>query len=226
MTTDERLRKLEGQLARVRLFNRCLIACIGLSLGLWFFWRSFGPETAWAQSVTRVVRANRFVLEDDNAKPRAEFSMGATGPVLMMLAENRAAAIVLSVTKEGQSLVLTDRSGNGASLGVSDGRPSLMLRNQKDRTGIDLIASQGQRELAMYESGRPQVLLNAKNGSADLFICDRNGRNRAVLGVDKDQPGLALIDGNGKPRVGLGMDQNKPILQLMDENGKPVWSAP
>jgi len=36
MSTDGRMAKMEGQLARIRWFNRCLIACIVLSLGVWF----------------------------------------------------------------------------------------------------------------------------------------------------------------------------------------------
>ena len=226
MTTDERLEKVEGQLARVRWFNRFLIACTVLSLGVWFIWKSFGPETARAQSVTRVVRANRFVLEDDNGKMRGELSMGTPGPVLMLLAENRAPSIVLSVTREGQSLMLTDKNGRGASLSVSDGRPSLMLRDENGKTGVDLIASQAQREMVMYEGGRAQVVLNATNDSANLFMYDENRRNRAGLAVDKDGPRLVLMDENGKGRAALAVDKDRPGLALMDENGEPIWKAP
>ena len=34
MVTEERMEKIEGQLTRVRWFNRCLMACIILGLGV------------------------------------------------------------------------------------------------------------------------------------------------------------------------------------------------
>jgi hypothetical protein len=43
MTTDERMEKMERELVRLRWLNRYLIACIVLSLGVWFVYKSFGP---------------------------------------------------------------------------------------------------------------------------------------------------------------------------------------
>ena len=64
------MEKMEDQLACVRWFSRCLIACIALSLGVWFIWKTFCPETAWAQSGVKEIRANSFILEDENGKQR------------------------------------------------------------------------------------------------------------------------------------------------------------
>ena len=88
MTTDERMEKMEGQLVRVRWFNRCLIACIVLSLGVWFILKTFGLETAWAKSGAKEIRANSFVLEDENGKPRALLGVNKDGTGLLLYDEN------------------------------------------------------------------------------------------------------------------------------------------
>lgn len=88
MTIDERIEKMERQLVQVRWFNRCLIACIVLSLGLWFVCKSFGPENAWAQTGRKVINATGFILEDESGKMRSAFSIINDGPVLRMLKKN------------------------------------------------------------------------------------------------------------------------------------------
>jgi len=88
MTTDERMGKIEGQLARMRWFNRCLIACIVLSLGVWFILKTFGPEQVWAQSSGKVIRAGSFILEDENGKARAGLSVSKDGPGLVLCDKN------------------------------------------------------------------------------------------------------------------------------------------
>jgi len=94
MPTDERMEKMEGQLARVIWFNRCLIACIVLSLGFCFVSKTFGPEAASAQSGVKQVRAKRFVVEDENGNGRG----------------------ILAVTKEGPTLALFDKNGKSRVL--------------------------------------------------------------------------------------------------------------
>ena len=81
MTTEERLEKMEGQLARVRWFNRCLIACIALSLlvGLPFLVAGYGVKE---------IRANAFILEDENGNERADLAVHEDGPKLGLLDEN------------------------------------------------------------------------------------------------------------------------------------------
>ena len=126
MTTDERMKKMEGQLARVRWFNRCLIVCIVLSLGVWFIWKSFGPKQVWAQSSGKVIRANAFFLEDENGKDGASLVMTDDGPMLGLLDENGQPRILLSMMKGGPCLMLTDKSGKGdVTLNVRNGRSSL-----------------------------------------------------------------------------------------------------
>jgi len=134
MATDERLEKIEHQLARIRWSNRCLIGCIALCLGGWFIMNTLGPETAFAQSGIKEIRANKFILEDENGKIRAElytskdkggglrlydesgklrYTLGVAkqGIAQMLLDENQTARIVLGANQEGQRLNLFDENG-------------------------------------------------------------------------------------------------------------------
>ncbi len=153
MITDEKLEKVERQLARLRWFNRCLIACVALAFGVWFIAKTFGPETAWAQSGAKIIRANAFVLEDQNGKCHAELRAGEAGPVLVLLAENGSPGIVLSVTKQEPSLMLIDQNGKGSvSLSVREGRPSLALHDEKGKARAGLALDKNMTSLWMFDA--------------------------------------------------------------------------
>ena len=134
MTTDERMEKMEGQLARVRWFNRCLIACIVLSFGVWLISKTFGAETVWAGSGAKEIRANSFILEDENGKPRAELSVGKDGPWLSLRDENGKGRVNLSVDKDGPGLWLFDEKGkNRAGLSLLKDAPHLSLYGENGK---------------------------------------------------------------------------------------------
>ena len=158
MTIDERIENVEGQLARVRWFNCCLIVCIVLSLGVWFICKSFGPEKVLAQSGTKEIRANSFVLEDWKGKILAElkadnnwacltlrgadggcrtilgFPGGGSEPKLMLIDKNDKLRVVLSLEQGQPSMWLRDRSGKvRASLTVTENGPNLSLMEENGK---------------------------------------------------------------------------------------------
>ena len=134
MTTDERMEKMEGQLARVRWFNRCLIVCIVLSLGAWFILNTFGSERVWSQSGAKEIRANCFILEDENGKRRALLGMGMGGPSLMLLDENGKSRALLAASKDGLELSMYDENGeNRAKLIVAKDVLALGLRDENNK---------------------------------------------------------------------------------------------
>jgi len=110
MTTDERIEKMERQLARMRWFNRCLIACIVLSFGGCFISKTFGPEKALAQSGSKVIRANSFFLEDENGNIRASLHITKDGPGLLLSDENDKVRATLVSVKDGPGLSLIDEN--------------------------------------------------------------------------------------------------------------------
>jgi hypothetical protein len=97
--------------------------------------KTFGLDTAWAQSSTKEIRANKFVLEDENGKIRAElYAAKDKGGGLSLYDENGKLRAVLGAGKEGTALVLMDdkpvaRIALGA--GTNKDEPSLSLRDEK-----------------------------------------------------------------------------------------------
>jgi hypothetical protein len=204
MSTDERMEKMEGQLARIRWINRCLIACIVLSLGVWFILKTFGPETAWAGSGVKVIRANAFVLEDENGKVRATLGL-----------------------IDGVGLSIFDEDGRRrAALGVDKERSKLQLLGDKGNVCIDLKAYEGVGELALGGGGRPLVILNALPDDTGLCLYDEKGKQRLRLGASKIGAVLAVCHEDGRSGVRLVTSSAGPEVTLFDKNGRQVWSAP
>ena len=180
MTTDERLEKVEGQLARVRWFNRCLIGCIALSLGAWFILKTFGTETAWAQSGPKEIRANKFALEDENGKTRAQLAMAKGEPELALFDEN---------------------GKQRAGLGLGTGGPGLRLsdENGKARAGL-FILKVGPFLVLTDENGKTRANLSEINNEVYLSLNDENGYPRASMYMDKKEgPVVSVLDENRKP---------------------------
>ena len=170
MTTDERMKKMEGQLARVRWINCCLIACIVLSFGVFFISKTFGPKTVWAQAGVKEIRANSFVLEDENGKTRVLLSSPKEGPVLGMLDENGQARVGLSVYKNGPVLKLYDENGKSrAWLSVDKDGPALGLGD---------------------ENGKVRASLVVVNKVPIMLMYDENGKIRTSMAVSKEVPTL------------------------------------
>lgn len=157
LTTDERLEKVEGQLARVRWFNRCLIACIILTLGVWFTWSTLGPMTARAQSSAKEVRTTRFILEDENGTPRAE----------------------LTVLKGDVGLFLNDENGKPCvTFGVDKGgEPDLSLHDVNGKRRAWLFVDKDGPRLSLHdENGMPRVGLGVLKDKPRMGLTDENGK--------------------------------------------------
>jgi hypothetical protein len=191
MTTDERFENLEKGLASARRLNRWLLAAVGLALGVWILAGTFGPTMAAAPGgvgaiaetyapnwFVKEVRANRFVLEDENGQVRAALSVSKDGPWLSMFDENGKTRAELRVSKVGPGLSLLDEKG----------KPRAALCVSKDGPWLDLFD----------ENGKTRAELNAIKHGPQLALYDENGKNRAALSVIKDGPTLKLADENGK----------------------------
>ncbi len=156
MSTDERMEKMEGQLARVRWVNRCLIGCIVLGLGVWFISKTFTRETAWTQSGAKEIRANLFIVEDENGKPRITLAVGKDEPMVSLWDENGKRRAALVVDKEGPMLALLDENGKvRVELGISRGKLGFRYYDERARIRIMLGEDKLGFGLAVYdENGR------------------------------------------------------------------------
>ncbi len=242
MTTEERLEKLERELAHAKRRNRWLLAIVGLAvvgLGLAWTWNKTMP-TAQAQGVApagKVIRANKFILEDANGKTRASLSVLDSGPGLWMYDVNGNPRVLLNVFdlesrvpgKPGlgsSGLSLIGKNGkSGAHLTVMDEAPRLMLSDDKHVERVSLSAGKDKTELMLTdEKGKVRAWLNIRKDGTALSLWDEN--RIASLSVNKDRTGLSLCDEKGKPRASLGVIKYGPALNLSDENGKVIWSVP
>ena len=201
MTTDERLEKAEGQLARLKWINRCLIGCIVLSLGVWFVLKTFAPERAWAQSGAKEIRANKFVLEDENGKPCATLGyIEDKGPALLLLDKNDDVRAALGLTPDGSGLELIDENHKPrVRVAVDKDKPSLSLHdgNGKERASL-MVGMQGPYLTLYDENAKLRADLAVSEGGSSLVLMDANGEERATLGENEQGYGLALSDANGE----------------------------
>jgi hypothetical protein len=118
--------------------------------------------TARAQGANiepRVIRANQFILEDDNGKTRAVLDVGKDGvPGLYLYDDNGTPRAMLGVSTHGSMLALCDETGktlvslsvstDGSSLRLSDGngKPRIRVDVGKDgMPGVDLLYANGVR---------------------------------------------------------------------------------
>ncbi len=251
MTTDERLTRVESQLARARSLNGflvacmilCLALCIFLCLGGWFIHKTFTAEvartrsdgrklstreTALTKSTTKEIRANSFVVVDEDGKTRATLNASEGAGGLRLFDKNGNVCFGLVGDGNGPFLSFGDENGNIRLLlgKVKDVfRLSLLDENHKERAGLWL------------DKNMPMLLLRGENerSSATLFVgktgtsLSMRGENespRAELTAGEDGTVLRLRDENGKGRAVTAVMKNTPLLGLFDENGKLIWSAP
>jgi len=99
-------------------------------------------QTQGANVEPKVIRANQFILEDNNGKARAVLDVGKDGaPGFYLYDENATPRAMLGVTNYGAMLALCDKNGKTvASLAVSDDGSSLRLSddNGKPRLRVDV----------------------------------------------------------------------------------------
>ena len=152
MTTEERLENLERELTRVKRNNRLLmlgtVILAVLVLG-WYPLTQQWVSSAYAQGTPtgpKIMRANQFILEDENGKPRASLVLVKDGPVLSLDDENGKTRATLALSKIGP--VLREILWQG-------GKIALHCRDGRDRTGM--IAARFFRQPTPVPAAAPQA---------------------------------------------------------------------
>ncbi|MFA5107880.1 MAG: hypothetical protein WC497_06215 [Patescibacteria group bacterium] len=152
MTTEERLEKLERELTATQRRNRWTLGCGAvLILGCLTIAATPGDN--------RIIRANSFILEDENGKTRASLSMGKDrgGPGLAMYDENGKTRAVLDVSKNGPALNMQDENGNlRASMGVGKDGPLMVIWDGNGKGRAAMVVIKDVPELHMMDkNGKP-----------------------------------------------------------------------
>ena len=149
MTTDERLEKLERELARARTRFRWLVVGAGLCFVSAAVIYARAPRTTEA---SKELRANNFVLEDANGKPRASLGMDEDGLELRLRYENGNIGAALCLHDEKMVLSLADNSGKPrAVLGVTKNVPLLCLYDEKEEPRATLAVLADGPHLALRD---------------------------------------------------------------------------
>jgi len=160
MTTEERLENLERKLARAKRRNRWLLAAVLLGAGVVILAAAWigTPEKVLAENAAKaavVIRANAFVVVDENGKARAELSM--------MVPRGGATEKFAAAMREKAALFLYDENGKTiAFLGFGLGGSMLELYDEQPKLRAALVTG--------------------KDGMA-LNLVDENGRPRATVGA-------------------------------------------
>ena len=170
MTTEERLEKMERELARVKRRYYWLLAAVGLVVGVCaLVWFGAGfMRMVQAQEAKKVIRANEFVLEDENGETRA----------------------MLTLTKGDPELALVDEKRRPrAALGLKQGVPGLTLYDEEGRRRVLLALNKGEPELFLYDKkGQWRVILGICEG-----LEDENGKLRATLAEPVLKPRISEV---------------------------------
>jgi len=207
MTTEERLEKLENELASAKRRVRRLVvagagvlACFGAFVAAW---ASMRVAHAQGQAqVLQAVQAQSFVVVDKNGKTRAWLGWDKTGTRLVLYDENDNLRAHLGTDKSGTMLSLNDETGHlGAHLyALMESGPGLSLSDK---------------------NGQSRAALGTDKDGPNLTLMDEKGTPRAVLAVSMERPNLALLAENGSPLALLAVNMERPnltLLDLLDEN--------
>jgi hypothetical protein len=176
----ERMEKLERELRVEKRRNRWLLVVVGLAaVGVVLAWTLANTTpTAQAQGA-KVIRANQFVLEDENGMIRATLIASKDGPGLAMFDQNGKNRVQLDMDKDGPALVMRDENG-------------------KNRIGL-AATTEGPSVTMFDQNGKGRIILAASPVGPALRMFDQNGKDRATLGVmDKGGSWLEMLDQNGK----------------------------
>lgn len=240
MTTDERLMRVENQLARTRSLNSilivcvvlCLMLCILLSLGGWFILRTCRPQTARARPGAEEIRASRFVVEDKDRRGTAVLAQfGEAGPGLVLADAQNTPRLSVMLDRGMPSMQFRDENGAcRAELGLSKPGPILALN---DPNGIHLVECSIRERNAgltlLDKKGQARATLDVTSAGfwtiPALTLWDKNGRPHITLSMT-EEPSLILYNENGQPSALLTHVKERPVLMLYGAGGQEIWSAP
>ena len=176
MTIEERFEDMERELGRQKRRIRWLLGAIMLLIGglvtAGVFKTIVTPVQAQGTAITKEIRAEAFIVYDENGKPRAMLGTTKDGSGLLLYAENGIPCAGLSVDEDGPSLSLYDE-------------------NSKLRVGLGTTTNSS--GLSLYdENSKPRVGLDTTKNGPTLRLFDENGNSRFMAGK------ITMISPNGK----------------------------
>ena len=205
MTNEQRFERLERELELARRRSRHWILGLGLGAGLLVLptisagLTGAAPGRATAmQNGDKIVRANEFVLEDDQGRVRARLTVSGPTAELILFDENGLLGAALEADQGNSALFLTHPHKAGA----------IRMQVVGDRASMTLSGGGAEQPSARAD-------LTVASKSAALSLHDDSGRVRAILGR------VETTTAEGQP-----VSYPESSLLLLGPDGKVTWKAP
>ena len=170
-TAEQRLLKLEQSNRRLKavMFALCTMA-VGVGV------------LGAADTASKTIRAERFVLVDASGKERAELSASGNASALQFFNPDGSRALVL----------LAGGAGNGVFISNSEGKDRLSMFASADKSATLSLTKEG--------SQKDAVVLTDKAAGTVLEFRDDGGRDRVDLGYTPKGASLVVADANDTVR--------------------------
>lgn len=195
MTTEERLEMLEQELTNAKRRIRWIIGSVTILV--------LGCLTiAATPGDSKIIRANKFVLEDVNGITLADLGLLGDKPTLTfcdMKGEFRS-------TLSADALFMSDKNGKlRVSVNIGNDGPKLALHD---------------------ESGKVRAEISVNEHGPGFMMFDEIGKKRLLLSAFKNEPALLMQDENEKIRAMMTVVKKGPIISIADKQMMPIWSTP
>ena len=226
MTTDERLEACERELARTKRRYRWLSGAMAIAATVWVMgdnaWRPAYVEAQGQEAAAKEVRAQRFVVVDNNGEQRATLGVSETGPVLELSDDAGVPRAVLNVGPAGALLYLNDDNGEERAAFGSDAEtlgPVLRLRGATHEQTAVLHVSFGPALTLTDRNGVRRAELDATPLGPTLKLLDESGQLGAMMLTGWGGSAIRLASEEGDARLSVEKGLPGPRLYLSDENG-------
>lgn len=153
MIIEDRMEKMERELARATRDNRRLLAGLiivfGLAVTVWIL--APGMTILAGHRAPKEIHSTKFILEDANGKSRAELGMTEDGPVFRLKDQNGKDRALLYI-HDKVGLTLNDENGKTRlALGVIQNAPCLFFFDTNDESRISLTVLKEGPFLGLYD---------------------------------------------------------------------------
>ena len=230
---EERLGKLEEKLARAERRYRLVLAGTGIVVlacaAIWVVLGAAGRAQAQNPGEAgKVIRASKFILEDEKGELRAVLGMTDDGPRLGLYDEAGESGVEMAVLKDGPKLALHDEKGQTrVELSIDDmAESALRMYDENGKARIWLVDFRDGPGLALCDENGPRAALALFKDQPQMSLYGKSGKPGAALAMGKDGSELTLYDEVGRTRAGLFVHKDNLGLALWNENGSTIWSAP
>jgi len=217
-----------GKMPRSVTMFLSLVACV------WLGTSALSTAQSEDKTAPSEIRAQKFVVVDDNGKELAEFGIGSNGqPSMAVWNKGKSMVASMGMDNAGMPRFAFEKSSGEPllELGVMDGRfPVFFLRNDKGERRLGMVvADGGSVGIGLYDRGkRDRCMLSLRrDGHPQITLKDDKGKVRASITLDDEGTcALDLLNRKEQERIVFQVDaQGQADAAVFGPDGKATWSA-